>query len=71
MNLAIKRIPNPDHTRRVLETRRALRLVPPSEGVWACDSGSDRNGGDANAAPGEASQSGPKGIAHNQSGQSL
>lgn len=31
---AILRIPNPEHTRRVLDTRRALRLVPPSEGVW-------------------------------------
>ena len=30
----ILRIPNPEHTRRVLETRKALRLVPPGEGVW-------------------------------------
>lgn len=29
----ILRIPNPEHTRRVLETRKALRLVPTWEGI--------------------------------------
>jgi hypothetical protein len=33
--IAIKRIPNPRHTRIVLDARKALRIVPPSEGVWA------------------------------------
>ncbi len=32
---------------------------------FARDSGSDRNGGDGEAAPGEASQNGPQGIAPN------
>lgn len=32
--LAILRIPNPKHVQRVLMARAALRIVPPSEGVW-------------------------------------
>lgn len=57
---AIKLIPNVEHTRRVLASRIALRLVPPSEGVWPCDSGRDAQRGDALAAPSEGSQSGTR-----------
>lgn len=55
--LAIKCIDNPKHVQRVLRTRVALRIIPPSEGVWPCDSGRLPEGRDGTARC-EASQSG-------------
>lgn len=59
---AILRIPNEEHTRRVLGTRWALRIVPPCEGVRPCHR--DATLAETTSAPGEASQPGPQsGIA--------
>lgn len=36
-NPIIRCFPNPKHVKRVLAARKALRIIPPSEGSWKAD----------------------------------